>query len=601
MAHFIQRPAQLVRQHRKLLSLFALLLAFAVVVATVLSYRAALLYSQRQASTRLTLQMDGLVNALDKYRLLTPLLARRPDLLAIFSSGYDDDDIESAMQGMARIGGMSDAVDIRLTYLDGRQLSTFSGRHEGDGPSQKTILQRPDIIQALEGRLGRWLSNGPDGRIYVFSFAARIAGQLAGIVSVHVDLSGTEQIWALSPQPILATKKDQVLLSNKTDWLNAKLDDPDTNNHAWSLTKQNSLFGPLLLDVSSSDGGSNFAGNYVAARQKDYVLGWTFYALEPLRRPVMTAAIALVIGSLIAGLILGALSVEFNRQQMQLRQRRKDLATSQWLERRVRDRTRELRQTQEGLVHSAKLAAIGQMSMVLSHEYNQPLAAIRSYADNAQLLFSAGRTAQGQDNLNRIGKLVDRLANLSKTLKSFARKPGVDLKPVSVNAVVDEAVMLMQPQARKIGAVLDVQKEATDLWVIAGHTRLEQVVINLIANALDAVSENQSPATTPATTPSETPVKARDRTAMVLIAIAKDDGFGRLEISDNGPGIDPAMRAEIFEPFVTSKSRGAGLGLGLPIACNLVKGFGGELSLVNPKRADMKTAFLITLPIAKQE
>ncbi|TLP42776.1 hypothetical protein FDK21_19025 [Cohaesibacter sp. CAU 1516] len=584
MVQSIQRPAVLVRQHRKVLAWLAFGLTLLVVVATVLSYRGALLNSQANATARLTLQLEGLVNALDKYRLLTPLLARRPDLLTIFSSTHDDDDMETALQGMARIGGMSDAVDIRLTFLNGLQLSTFSSRQEGEVSSDPEILKRPDIVQALEGRLGRWLRHGSEGRIYVFSFAARIDGQIAGVVSVHVDLSGTEQIWALSPQPILATKQGRVLLTNQTAWLNAQMDGHTDHAHPWTLEKRPSLFGPLLIDVRSRNGAHDVAGDYVAARRTEHVLGWTFYALEPLRRPVMTAATALVISSLISGLVLGALSVEFNRQQMQLRQRRKDLATSQWLERRVRDRTRELRQTQEGLIHSAKLAAIGQMSMVLSHEYNQPLSAIRSYADNAQLLFSAGRYAQGQDNLSRIGKLVDRLANLSKTLKTFARKPGVDLKSVSVDLVLDESVMLMQPQARKVGATLEVVREASQLLVTAGHTRLEQVLINLIANALDAIAEQDS--------------ETRGAAGRVRIRVARDGDNGIIEISDNGPGIEPALRAEIFEPFVTSKGHGVGLGLGLPIASNLVSGFGGSLSLVDPADDEMKTTFRITLPLA---
>ena len=583
MTQTIQRPAVLVRKHRRMLTWLAVVLTLAVIAATVLSYRAALLNSQDHARGRLTLQLEGLVNALDKYRLLTPLLARRPDVLTIFSSRHDDDDMETALQEMTRIGGMSDAVDIRLTYLDGSQLSTFSGRQEEGASSDEDILKRPDIKQALEGRLGRWLSTGPQGRIYVFSFAARIDGKIAGVVSVHVDLSGTEQIWALSPQPILATKRGRVLLSNQTEWLNAEMGGRTDSRHAWALRKRTSLFGPLLIDVQTRNGVAGAAGDYVAASRVDHVLGWTFYALEPLRRPVMTAATALVIFSLISGLVLGALWVEFNRQQMQLRQRRKDLATSQWLERRVRDRTRELRQTQEGLIHSAKLAAIGQMSMVLSHEYNQPLSAIRSYADNAQLLFSAGRYAQGQDNLNRIGKLVDRLANLSKTLKTFARKPGVDLKSIPVDLVVDEAVMLMQPQARKVGAELLVMREVSQLQVTAGHTRLEQVLINLIANALDAIAEQSE----------------HKSDSRVVIRIASERGMGIIEISDNGPGIDPSLRSEIFEPFVTGKGHGVGLGLGLPIASNLVSGFGGSLSLVDPVDDGMTTAFRISLPLAK--
>lgn len=266
------------------------------------------------------------------------------------------------------------------------------------------------------------------------------------------------------------------------------------------------------------------------------------------------------------------------------------MASALWLERRVRDRTRELRQTQEGLIHSAKLAAIGQMSAVLSHEYNQPLAAIRSYADNAQLLFQKGRVEQGQDNLARIGRLVDRLANLSKTLKTFARRPGVDTKPVSVEMVADEAILLMLPRARKNGVALELLCEQAGLHVMAGHTRLEQVLINLIANALDALVDRPGGGVTA----NETFLPS----GKIQIRIYQKAGSGCIEVADNGPGIALELEKSIFEPFVTSKDRGVGLGLGLPIAYNLIKGFGGRLQLAVPQNPDMATAFDIALPLA---
>ena len=589
MAKRIMRPAILARQHRQTLVGLALVLVAVLVLVAMASYRAALTVSQREAEGRLTLQVNGLISGLEKYRLLTPLIARRPDILAVFSSNRDDEDSNAALEAMSRIGGMSGAAEIELTFLDGDRFSMLEGPLPAQSQQERAArLARQDIAQALQGRLGRGLLIEEPERHYLFSSVARIDGEAVGVVSVHVDLTLTEQNWALFAQPVAAVAGDHVVLSNRAHWHGALLSGmgagqgAHAGGHAF-LQQRLSQFGPILMDVVTGSDPGSVDGDYVAARYDDMLLGWTFYAMEPLRRAVFLAALAVVVAALVGLFLLGGLWVIFNRQFQQLVQRRKDMASALWLERAVRDRTRELRQTQEGLLHSAKLAAIGQMSAVISHEYNQPLAAIRSYADNAHLLFEKGRVEQGQDNLARIGRLVDRLANLSKNLKSFARRPGVDVRPVSAAAVVDEAVMLMQPRARKGGVRLDVVKKVPDFIVMAGHTRLEQVVINLLANALDALSE----------------VENREQEPSIQVILTTDGADGIILVLDNGPGIARSLRSEIFEPFVTSKDRGSGLGLGLPIAFNLIKGFGGGLSLKEPDQPGWVTEFEVRLPLAE--
>ena len=591
MTDHILRPTTLVRRHRYILSSLALLLLAGLIVVAVLSYRTALSGSVARSSNRLALHTNALINSLEKYRLLTPLLARQPDILAVYSNNRDDEDIATALAALTRIGGMAAAADIELSFVNGERISLLSYAGIGDRRERKAPLDRKDVVEALNGSLGRTMIINEEGRFYVFSSAARIDGAIAGVVSVHVDLSEAQQNWALSEAPIVATANGRVVFTNREAWLDAALYSDElprtVSNASTELEVTRSLFGPLLVEASRAADEMSVDGDFVAVETENLLLGWTFLAMEPLRNSVFVASVACLTATLFAGLLWGALWVVFNRQRVQLEQRRKDLAASLWLERRVRDRTKELRQTQEGLVHSAKLAAIGQMSTVLSHEYNQPLSAIRSYADNAKLLFDAGKVEQGQDNLDRIGKLVDRLASLSKTLKTFARKPGADLRPVSVSMIIDEAVMLMLPQAKKLGVELSVVRNSKDFTVMAGHTRLEQVLINLIANGLDAISEHQGQQSDGAS-----------KDPLVQIMLWTRDGHGVIEVSDNGPGIDPKVRAEIFEPFVTSKGHGVGLGLGLPIAYNLVKGFGGELRCVEPAFKSMVTAFEVVLPLA---
>ena len=562
-----------------------------VAMATVLTYHTALRSSEQTAASRLSLQVEGFTSTLDKYRLLTPLLARRPDILAVFSSGRDEDDNEAAITEMVRISGMSDAADIQLTFLDGTRVSIANSPVATAGDRGKDMFARPDIVQAMQGRLGRFIVSDRWGRYFVFSFAARINGAVAGIVSVLVDLSGTEQIWALSPQPIIATYDERVLLSNKRGWHNREIKAEGPAGVKEGFLLEHSQFGPMLITPKFNDGFRSSGLKYVAASRDDHLLGWTFYALEPLTRAIYAGLLALILSSSLAAFGLGALWVMFNRQVMLLRQRRYDVANSLRLERRVESRTRELRRTQEGLIHSAKLAAIGQMSTVLSHEYNQPLTAIRSYAENARLLFDKGQEEKGIETLIRIENQVEKLAKLSKSLKSFARRPGIDKCAVSVDAVVEESVMLMMPQARKCAVALSIRKPDHQVRVMAGHTRLEQVLVNLIANALDAISESdQSTARIRGT-----------RDSRVDVSYFERDKEGVIQVCDNGPGIDQSIGSEIFEPFVTSKARGVGLGLGLPIAYNLIKGFGGDLRCLEPTDARMATMFEISLPLADED
>ena len=583
-----KRPARLKRRNRRRLSLVALCLLAAIAAATIITYRNALKASEKTAATRLALQVDSFTNALDKYRLLAPLLARRPDVLAVFSSRMDEDDQEAALAEMVRISGMSDAAEIQLIFMDGTQISTFGNRQYRGQETKRERLDRPDIVQAMQGRLGRRFVDDGHDQFFVFSSAARINSRVAGVVSVMVNLSSSQQLWALAPQPIIAAQDNVVMLSNRADWVQRDLYRGGIRRDEKGLIIEKSLFGPTLIKPGFHQAALEAGSHYVTAEKSDYVLGWTFYALEPLRRAIYAAIVAFLLATSVSAIALGGLWIVSSRQVELLRQRRKDTANGLRLERRIRERTRELQKTQEGLIHSAKLAAIGQMSTVLNHEYNQPLMAIRTFSENASLLFHSGKEDKGQENLTRIIAQVDKLSKLSKSLKSFARRPGVDICAVSVNAVVDESVMIMTPKARKCGVSLTVNKPEREVRVMAGHTRLEQVLVNLIANALDAIEEHRS-----------RPDAEHDaRHFAIEISFDRTETDAVIRVSDNGPGIDHSIEKSIFEPFVTSKARGVGLGLGLPIAYNLIKGFGGSLRLIDPPEHGAATTFEITLPIA---
>jgi two-component system C4-dicarboxylate transport sensor histidine kinase DctB len=231
------------------------------------------------------------------------------------------------------------------------------------------------------------------------------------------------------------------------------------------------------------------------------------------------------------------------------------------------------RQTRDDLIQAAKLAALGQMAAGLSHELNQPLAAIRSHAHNSALLLERGRPEEARKAIGRIQALTTRAADLIAHLRRFARKPGVVLNPVAVGDTIDTALSLFEPRFEAERVMLTRELPAGRLHVHAEEIRLEQVLVNLIANALDAVAGMDG--------------------ATIAIGARRSGHKVEIWVADNGPGIDRAHLERIFDPFFTTKPVGSGLGLGLSLSYNIIKDLGGTLAVAETGPAG--TRFLITL------
>jgi two-component system C4-dicarboxylate transport sensor histidine kinase DctB len=299
----------------------------------------------------------------------------------------------------------------------------------------------------------------------------------------------------------------------------------------------------------------------------------------PAERQALTVAVAVVLGLGLAA--AGALLLW--QRRIRLRDRLAMQAAAQAeLEIRVTERTAELaaardrlqaevaeriaaetslRQAQDSLVQAGKLAALGQMSAALSHEFNQPLAAARNYAENAQVLIDRDRVADARGNIERILGLIDRMAAISRHLRAFARKPGQKPGSVDLAETVAAALEIAGPRLRAAGATVQVALPADLPLVQAGPVRLQQVLVNLLTNAADAVED------------------AANRT-LVIGAEATPTG-ARLWLRDHGPGLAPGVAERVFDPFFSTKGPGKGLGLGLSISYNIVKDFGGDLTAGN--------------------
>lgn len=261
------------------------------------------------------------------------------------------------------------------------------------------------------------------------------------------------------------------------------------------------------------------------------------------------------------------------------------------LEFRVQERTKDLvqtnarlvdemtqhRNTQNELIQTAKLAVLGQLSAGINHELNQPLTAIRNYADNALAFLQRDQLETVSQNLQEIGGLTDRMAKIIHPLKEFSRKSTNCIEPVSLRQIRDGVMSVMYGRFEKEQVTVRWPDAVETIWVMADRLRLEQVFVNLLTNAMQAVAGQVGK----------------------QICVEADDvaGYTEIRVRDNGPGVRDPER--VFEPFYTTKSSGQGIGLGLPISQRIIESFYGELRVRN--HAEGGAEFLVSLPTALQQ
>ncbi|MAM12032.1 MAG: hypothetical protein CML23_16565 [Rhizobiaceae bacterium] len=529
-------------------------------------------YVQRQAAETLAVQAEVLNGVLEKYRLIPPLLARQDEVALLFSSLASEVSIQKRARSLAEeIAGLSGARDVAFFAADGKLLAAARDIF-GDEPAGRAELLRA----ANENRLGRTtaLIKGKS-RVYAFGAGVRRNGQLRGVVAVYVGFDAVERTWALSADPIFVTDSNGIVfLSNREDW--------------------------LLKPVSEIDAKFGTVGHttHIDVMRDLPLMGWQLHVLGNRSR-IVSAQSAAIGFSLLIFLLVGVIVFfVIGRIEDRVLLRRRERAAALRLERAVRDRTkelsranrnlsheieerieaeRELKRVQHELIQAAKLAGVGQMAAALSHEINQPLAAIETYAGNTRKALALGRQELAAGNLDRITAMVARISELSGTLLSFSRKPETKLQPVAVQAALHEALILIRPKAERAGVAIAVDPALDGVMVEAGRIRLSQVFVNLFGNAIDALAG-----------------RADGRIAVELKS-AGDEVC--LHVRDNGPGIAPELAGEVFEPFFTTRT-GQGSGLGLSIVYNIMQDFGGSVTLL---RAEGGAVFELRLKAAQAD
>lgn len=587
----IRRPKRLTWRKLKIAIGAGLVLASLTIVwlTGLASLRITLAEAETRAAANLAVQTAVLERLLDKFRLLSPLLARGPEIARLVHEERTD-----AEPGIAAIAaGMSGAEEIWLMDASGRVIVSSQDSVPANAIGGSQMIPNA-FMQARQGQLGRELIPGTPGTPsnYVFASPLRRGDSFLGVLAVRVNLDDVEQAWALSKDPILALDgRNRVVVSNVPALRGMTADNLDPS---WNVADL-SLAGRMQLLLPAAGA----TRPYMQLTASLPVLEWKVRTLVDIEDARQQSGWAMLVALLVCVIAAGGIWFLIARREDFVREERRNRAAALRLERRVQSRTAELRranthlerevgerqqaeanlrQTQAELVQAAKLATLGRMSAALSHEYNQPLAAIRSDAEIAEMLIDRGRAQEAKGNLTRIGGMVQRMGEIAKTLKGFTRKSGTDIKPVSLRQVIDEAMLLLQPQIKQSGFALSMELPQEDIIVKGGRIRLEQVVINLLSNALDAVQSRPAP--------------------FISLSLARDGKEAVLEVADNGPGIDEEVLPQIFDPFFTTKDVGAGLGLGLSIAYKIVHDFSGSLRASN--RAGGGAVFTMRLPVADE-
>ena len=537
-------------------------------------YRNELTEQNRQT---LDLYVANLLGTLNRYEVLPRILGDLPALRAVLQQ--DSPQVrDNANRLLKRLRNQTGADVIYLMATDGNTLAA-SNWDEEDSFVDRNFAFRPYFRQAMEGRLGRFFGLGTTSgkRGYYFAYAVREDEQNIGALVVKVDLDHTETLWGNTPEQLLVTDANGVvILTSNSQWrftASRPLDAAERAAIAANIPYPTQSPPPLQLDAQS----------WIRQDRELTETGWTVSILAPrslLDRPVRTALVA---GGGLLLLLLLLLGLLMQRRRHYLERIALDARARQQLEQRVLERThdlellnsrlkqevlereqaqQELVQAQDELVQASKLSALGTMSASISHELNQPLAAIRSYADNAGVLLDHQRNEDVRANLKLISQLTERMASIIAHLRAFARRDRHAPESVALQPAIDDALALLAKRRRSMEVELIRDLPDATLWVQAGETRLRQVLGNLLANALDALSEVPQPR------------------RIWLSAERHAEGID-LHLRDNGPGFSADALQRAREPFFTTKTSAQGLGLGLAICDTLMRALGGELLFAN--------------------
>lgn len=537
----------------------------------------------RRASQQLGLYANALHTLIERYRALPAVLALDPELIAALRGPVTKQVQDALNRKLERINGAANSSTLELLDRTGlaiaasnwRLPTTYVGSNYGF---------RPYFKQTRSQGSGRFYAVGVTSGVPGYFLASAVddeQGRFLGAMVVKLEFPELEREWRQGSDILLVSDARGItFIANQDGWRYRELQPLSGADRAELAETRQYDKQPLvplqhqaltrftdtshLTRVQGPDG----TAEYLWERLPLEAEGWTLHLLRKPQVAEDGRNAALAAAAVWLSLVFAALFVSQRLRLARLRQRSREE-----LKRQVEERTRELRTAQEGLVQSAKLAALGQMSAALAHEINQPLTTQRMQLETLRLLLDHGRHDEARQALEPLEQMLTRMAALTGHLKTFARNsPGGLRERLDLATVVDQALHLLDTRIRAEGVEVALYL-ARPAWVRGDAIRLEQVLINLLRNALDAMADK--------------------RYKRLEIRIEADDGQWRLSVLDSGGGILATDLCRVFDPFFTTKPVGEGLGLGLAISYGIVVDAGGHLQVENLAGG---ARFSLTLP-----
>ncbi|TVT55345.1 MAG: sensor histidine kinase [Sedimenticola thiotaurini] len=541
----------------------------------------------QQGNARLELYASTVEAVKQRFDYL-PYIVSRDLQVSMLLTGRADS--ESVNQKLKAWQTESDAAVLYLMNQSGQVIAS-SNWSEPESFIGNNYHFRPYFKDAINGNRGQFFAVGAStGQPGLFlSRPVEHNSEIIGVAVVKIDMTQLEQDWKRGGEWVLVADNDGVIfLSSNPRWKYSSLSAIDATtldrltaekkygrNNIMPLSMQEQRTSPQghrIIKLTSNDKNTN--KTFLMHQRPLSDLNWTLYYLSDLTDLVYKKRSALLIGMLITVLLVLISMIIVSRSQSRrlleerVEKRTRDLnETNNRLIEEIESRIQteeQLRHTHEELIQAEKLAALGQMSAGVVHEISQPLSAMQTFAASARLLLERNDKPAAQDNLDDISQMIRRVSSIVTHLKSFASKSRDITTAVEINGVIQNALLILRPRLDNFQLTLDIKPSETALYVVADEIKLEQILVNLIRNALDAMeqSENQKP-------------------HQITIWSEVDQDKTHLYIADNGPGIKPDHLPKVFDPFFTTKPLGEGLGLGLSVSYGIAKAFGGDLAVVD--------------------
>ncbi|MBA1379097.1 sensor histidine kinase [Pseudomonas brassicacearum] len=564
---------------------------------------------------QLELHARAVESEISKYTYLPSLL----ELESSVAQLLDDPTPEHRKTVNEYLEGLNRRSRSRAIYVmdtTGRVMATSNWR-DVDSYLGEDLSFRAYFQNAVRGQPGRFYgigsTNGEPG--YYLAHGLEEQGKIIGVAVVKVRLEAMEERWQRARLEAFVSDENGIIILSSDPARRLKSVRPLSDetkerlarslqyywfplNELIPLAREHLTEGmeKLTFPANTEIKADQQATSYLSQTRPLSDTPWNFTLLTPLddlRRQAINQGILVAVAfALVAFLLIAwnerrkviatrlaareALQEANNQLERRITERTTDLrASNERLKGQIRERRQAeetLRHAQDELVQAGKLAAIGQMSTSIAHELNQPLAALRTLSGNTVRFLERGQLDVASANLKTINELIDRMGRITASLRAFARR-GDDKGRASLGKAVEAALQLLG--GRLENRAIQLNSGFDDVQVQIDQTRLEQILVNLIGNALDAMQAQPEPT--------------------LWLEGKASDGKYRLRVRDNGHGIDPEARKHLFEPFFTTKPGEQGLGLGLTLSASLCAAAGGHLGVEHPDGGG--TTFILSLPL----